>query len=266
MNDVVTAEQVERHFARSAHTRALVNRWVERHGDDGVVDAVRDHRSRVVNTATLEEVKEVCAATDHALGEVKRKDVKDVRSINDWTCPFAVSHVFHFITEAIGTIPTYQEFQKQCESPRFRHMLWTPALQAIAACIEDGTPERIARHAMKWRIGNFYYSFLREQWVHAYLRSHGVMTRQHPLADALFAVDGWAGDKVISLYIGNQDYRTTNGGRKRTPRHHLRGGRPPFTFIDMELPPADSFGVVYIPRRHEVDDWIHRYFPEAVAS
>lgn len=266
MNDVVTAEQVERHFVRSARTRALVSRWAERHGDDGVVPAVREHRSRVVNAVTLKEVEDVCTGTEHALGTVRWKDVKDVRSIRDWTCPFAVSHVFHFITEAVGTIPTYQQFREASESPRFRDMLWTPAAQAIDARIRAGTPPRIAYGAMKWRIGNFYYSFLREQWVHAYLRMWGVTTRQHPLADALFGVDGWADDKVISLFIGNRIYRSADDGRKRTPRDHLHGSRPPFTFISMELSAPNEFGRVHLPDRCDVDAWIRRHFRLGAAA
>jgi hypothetical protein len=164
---VVTAGQVERHFVRSAHTRRLVDRWARRRGHGDVVRLVRGHRSRVVNTATLKEVEQVCRATEHALGEVRWDDVKDVRSIRDWTCPFAVSHVFHFVTEALGAVPTYQEFQQANGLPEFRHMLWDPAAHAIRACIEGGAPEQTALDAMKWRIGNFYYSFLREQWVHA---------------------------------------------------------------------------------------------------
>lgn len=49
-----------------------------------------------------------------------------------------------------------------------------------------GVPSRMAHGAMRWRIGNFYYSFLREQYVHAVFRECGVHLRQHPLADALF--------------------------------------------------------------------------------
>jgi hypothetical protein len=260
VDDVVTAAQVESHFVRSAHTRALVNRWVERHGDDGVVRAVREHHSRIVNTVSLAEVEEVCRNTDHALGRVSRKDAEGVRSIMDWTAPFAVSHVLHFVSEAVGAVPTYRQFRQTSAAPPFRHMLWTPAAEAIRRCQRAGTPERIARAAMRWRIGNFYYSFLREQWVHAYLRSRGVTTRQHPLADALFAVDGWAGDRVISLYIGNRMYRTADSGRKHTPQDHLREARPPFTFISMELRAAHEFGRVHLPARNEVDVWIRRHF------
>ena len=105
-----------------------------------------------------------------------------------------------------------------------------------------------------------HYSFLRGQWIQAYLREHGVSTRQHPLADALFAVDGWTGDKVISLYIGNRSYRAANGGRKHPPRDPLRGTHPPFTFSYLELSATHRFGKVHLPRRDEVDSPIGRDF------
>jgi hypothetical protein len=260
MIGVVTAGQVEDHFVRSAHTGRLVSDWIRGHQGDGVVAAVREHRSRVVNSATLDEVEQVCEETEHALGEVDGEVARQVRSIRDWTCPFAVSHVFHFITEAAAAVPTYQVFREKCELPEFRHMLWDPALQAIRDCIEAGTPSGQAQDAMRWRIGNFYYSFLREQWVHAYLRSRGVVTRQHPLADALFAVDGWADDTVISLYIGNSTYRDEDRGRKNGPRGRLRGARPPFDFVDMRLAAATRFGKVHLPDRRQVDEWVQRHF------
>ena len=96
---------------------------------------------------------------------------------------------------------------------------------------------------------------------------HGVKTRQHPLADALFAVDGWVDDKVISLYIGNETYLKANSGRKRPAEYRLRGSRPPFTFITMELPAASEFGRVFLPGQEEVDAWIRRSFhPDAARS
>ncbi|KUL31446.1 hypothetical protein [Actinoplanes awajinensis] len=260
MTDVVTAEQVELHFTRSAHTRELVSGWERDHRDDEVVDAVRRHHSKVVNSVTLNEVEQVCRTTDHALGRVRGEDADSVPAIRDWTSPFAVSHVFHFITEAVGTVPTYQLFQKTCQMSEFRHMLWEPAIQAIEDCIQAGTPSWLAHDAIRWRIGNFYYSFLREQWTHAYLRSSGIVTRQHPLADALFAVDGWVDDKVISIYIGNRTFRTSAGGRKHGPRVRLRGAQPPFGFVDMQLPAATRFGRVHLPDRRRVDEWIHRQF------
>ncbi len=72
---------------------------------------------------------------------------------------------------------------------------------------------------MRWRIGNYYYSFLREIHLLSILRETGLDLLFHPLADALFRVDAWLGDLVLSLYVGNARYRTVTGtGRKLAAR------------------------------------------------
>jgi hypothetical protein len=168
-----------------------------------------------------------------------------------------MSHVFHFMVERHRRIPTWQDFKQHAESPEFRHMLWDPAQQAVRSCVEtSGVTPMLARNAVQWRIGNFYYSMLREQWVHAYLRRRGVPALQHLLADALFAVDGWVGDEVIALYVSNRRYRSAGGGRKRSASTYLGGSSSSFTFKDLDLPPATRFGVMNLPSSTKLDAYI----------
>lgn len=136
-------------------------------------------------------------------------------------------------------------------------MLWEPAQRAVDACVEsDGVSRELAHDAMQWRIGNFYYSMLREQWVHAYLRRRGVPVLQHPLADTLFATDGWFGDRAVSLFVSNAEYLSSTSGRKPSARGCLAGSVPPFAFTDMVLPPAKRFGRVHLPSRAALDRYI----------
>jgi hypothetical protein len=177
--------------------------------------------------------------------------------IRDWTTPFAMTHVLHFVAERDGAIPTWQRFRQACQEPQFVDMLWNPALSAVEHCVLKGYADQgLAREAVQWRIGNSYYSFLREQWVHAYLRRRGIPILQHPLADALYAVDGWFDDKVVSLFIGNQRFRTEFCGRKHPPSDRLTGAQPPWSFIDIELRTQRTFGVVHLPRPALVDQRI----------
>ncbi|MEG9247159.1 hypothetical protein V6S67_03590 [Arthrobacter sp. Soc17.1.1.1] len=196
-----------------------------------------------------EEILQVCKTTTHALGNVKRSQISSVHSIRDWHAPFATMHVLHFITEHLGKLPTWEEFRAAAQQPPFSDMTWTPARDAIKEAIRRGSAPDDARGAMRWRIGNFYYSFLREQYVQAVLRDIGVPVRQHPLADALFRVDCWAGDTNIDLYIGNPLYRKEKEGRKLQARRFLNDSRPPFRTCGLELCTQHIFGEVHLPGR-----------------
>lgn len=128
-----------------------------------------------------------------------------------------------------------------------RERLWQPAQRDIEDAIRTGVPDQLARDAMLWRIGNSYYSFLRELFVIAALRERGVDLRCHPLADALFRVDCWFDRNVISLYIGNATYRDGVAGRKLDPRVLLGDAQPPFRFREIRVGTPRRFGVVHLP-------------------
>jgi hypothetical protein len=146
-----------------------------------------------------------------------------------------------------------------CETPLFEDMLMNPAKQAVRERVKlDRVTPDVARQAMAWRIGMFYYSFLREQWIHAYLRHRGVFALQHPLADALFRIDGWVGDTVLSVYVRNAQFRSSAAGRKTTPRVHLGQPSPDFTYVDMELTTRPAFGKVHLPSRNQVDQYLSK--------
>jgi hypothetical protein len=255
--DAVTAADVLDHFVATPSAAERFAWWRDDDARADVVPAVMAHESRVVVSATLAEVEQVCRSTGHALGDVRKSDIRRAYFIRDWTTAFAASHVFHFITERDGAIPTWQRFRQACAETPFREMLWDPAHRAVAECRRrDGVDFRSAHDAMRWRIGNFYYAFLKEQWTHAYLRECGVPVLQHPLADALYGVDGWIGDTVLSLFIGNDRFRTRGGGRKHRPSDFLADRPPRFTFVDIELAVERRFGVVHLPRKRALDAFV----------
>jgi hypothetical protein len=264
MPKVVTADEVLAQFVTSKRAEARFQWWKRDSRRAQVVPAVMAHESRVVVSVGLQEVEQVCRATAHALGKVRKSYIKPARYIKNWTAPFAATHVFHFIAEHDRAIPTWQRFRALCETPAFRGMLWEPACRAIEVCMQrDAVDSNLAHQAMRWRIGNFYYSFLREQWVHAYLRSRGVALLQHPLADALYGVDGWTDDTVISLFIGNDEFRSGDGGRKQPPSTFLSEARPALRFIDLLLPTTHRFGVVHLPERASLDLFVEKFLQPA---
>lgn len=72
---------------------------------------------------------------------------------------------------------------------------------------------------MWWRLGNAYYSCLRELYVLAVLREAGVPAEYHVIADALFRADFRAGETIISLYVrGTDGPLATNTATRSSPR------------------------------------------------
>lgn len=259
MQTRVQTSDVLRRFVRTEEARRRVDEWTSAPARATVVPAVMAHTSSVVLNVELAEVEEVCRTTTHPLAHIDKRVVDSAQSIRDWTAPFAVTHVLHFVTERTEAIPTWDRFREACATPPFEDMLTNPAKQAIEDSVRlDRVPLEVAQQAMTWRIGLFYYSFLREQWVHAHLRHRGIPLRQHPLADALFRIDGWIGDTVLSIYLRNARFRTSTGGRKTTPREHLGHPNPDFTYVDMELTTRPAFGKVHLPPRSQVDRYLEQ--------
>jgi hypothetical protein len=191
----------------------------------------------------------------HALGDVKRRDGEAVSAIVDWHPDFAFTHVFHVCTEQMGKLPTYQEFRDYSwNTPLGLKMIGNPAREKLSEVAFSEIPEWLARAAVRWRIGNAYYSFLREVYTVVELRSRGVDLRVHPLADALFRVDAWTRSRALSLLVGNKKFRQgETSGRKKTPQQLLADVDPPFEFSVIELKAATVFGSVHLPSRDLLD-------------
>lgn len=160
-----------------------------------------------------------------------------------------MTHVLHYALEKHGRPFTYQEFRYFCESDAAgQQMLWESAMRAITEAAEHGMA--LARAWMR-RIGNFYYSFMRELVVRAELRERSVDLEMHPLADALFRVDAWSGRTVVGLYIGNRAFRDGPAGRK--PQTVAVLG-PSFRYVAINMPRQHAFGRLHVPVTEALDD------------
>ncbi|MEU2558895.1 hypothetical protein ABZ626_06085 [Streptomyces longispororuber] len=206
---------------------------------------------------TEEEVQRVCRRTEHALGEVKRNVGESVPQIVDWHPDFAFAHTFHFCMEQLGEVPTFQQFREfSLGSAEGRKMLGDPAKALIRDLVETGKcPQRRAQAAMRWRIGNAYYGFLREVYTLVKLRrKHHIDLRAHPLADALFRVDAWVGRRALSLRVGNGKFRQGAAAGRKTPAEKLLTDVvPPLEFTTIELAAASTFGELHVPTELDLD-------------
>lgn len=244
---------------RSETARRLFDNWTTDPSKRDVVPVVMAHVTAVPYAATVAQLIEVCRETEHALGNARRSVGESVEPIRDWHPDFAFTHVMHFVTERLGEVPTYQRFREFCGAdPDGQRMLYVPAKRAIEEAAQRGYDVRAAREAMRWRIGNAYYSFIREVHVLAVLREAGVLLQIHPLADALFRVDAWIDDIVLALYVGNARYRRGEDGRKPTAHSLLADSIPAFRFHSLELPTQHSYGDVHLAGPESLDAAIAR--------
>jgi hypothetical protein len=237
------------HFAgRSTAARSRLASWrADPHKRD-VVAFVESAVTRVPYRLSPADVERICQSTTHALGNVTRRDAESVQEIVDWHPAFAFEHALHHTTESLGEVPTYQAFREFCRlNALAREMLLVPAKAQVRVAEQAGHAPEIARAAMRWRIGNAYLSYLREQYVIAVLREQGWDVRCHVLADVLFRVDCWVDDVCVGIYVRNMKFRAGRAGRKPLANAVLDQG--PFRFVDLELSPRREFGTVHLPDR-----------------
>jgi hypothetical protein len=248
-----TGTEVIGHFAgRSARANGRLRAWRADPSKVDVVPRVESHTVSVLYEQTRGDVISVCKRTEHALGEVTKREITNVEAVRDWHPAFAFTHVLHFAVEALGALPTFEQFRNYCrEDPIGRATLWEPAQEMVSVAARR-VGSRVARDAMRWRIGNAYYSFLREVFVLAVLRERSVDVQVHPLADALFRVDLWVNDINVSLFIGNELFRAGDDGRKDRPEQLLGDASPPFRFHSIQLRTQHRFGVVHLPTLSDV--------------
>lgn len=247
------AQVIARFTGRSDRAAHRLAAWRSDPSKAEVVPVVEDHIVRVLYDQTPDAVLDVCRRTEHALGNVSKEVVSQVESVRDWHPNFAFTHVLHLAVESTGKLPTFGEFRAFCrEQPVGQATLWRPAQEMLDRVSLEGD-RSIARDAIRWRIGNAYYSFLREAYVLAVLRASGLLAEVHPLADALFRVDLWVGEVNVSLYIGNIMFRSGAAGRKDRPEELLGDGNPPFRFHSIQLPTQHRFGDVHLPERARIE-------------
>ncbi|MFI0775908.1 hypothetical protein [Streptomyces sp. NPDC021212] len=249
-----TSDDVLQRFCVSPRTQEIYANWERDPRRADVAPIVMKHQTKLVYELTTAEVEAVCRRTEHALGQVKRSDGEKVAAIVDWHPDFAFTHMFHVCMEQMQCLPAYQDFRAYAYShPLGLKMLGDPAKAKVWEVADRGISEQLVRDAMRWRVGNAYYSFLREVYTVVQLRSMGIDLRVHPLADALFRVDAWVDDKVVSLRVGNKKFRQGDAaGRKMPPERLLTDVLPPFEFDTIELSPATKFGAVHLPSSEHI--------------
>jgi len=248
-----TSDEVISTFAVTARARALLRQWREDQYRPRVARAVLAHTTRALYELEPADVEAMCAGSEHPLGDIRKQVATAVQPVVDWRPDFAFTHVMHLALETLGSAPAFQDLVRFCrDDPAGRAALGDPARRIIEEVSRQGYPREQVRQAVRWRIGVAYYSFIREVYTITMLRATGLDVRAHPLADALFRIDAWAGRTILSLYIRNARFREGPRGRKPRASDILAGARPPFRYEELQLATQHKFGRVHLPAADEI--------------
>lgn len=228
---------------------------------------VMAHTTKVLYQLRPADIEATCTVSDHPLGDIRKEVAAAVQPVVDWRPDFAFIHVMHLALETLGTLPTFAGFARFCrDDPAGVAALGNPSRHIREQACQRGYPATDVSQALRWRIGLAYYSFVREIYTITVLRANGVDVRAHPLADALFRVDAWAGRTVLSLYIRNATFRDGTQGRKPRAADILAGATPPFRYEELRLPVRHEFGRVHLPEPAQIRAIARRLHPPRFAA
>lgn len=149
--------------------------------------------------------------SQHALGDIRAEEAR--LEENEWAADLSPAlpmiMVFHDLMEKLGRVPLWHDVE--------RHIVDHQELLLVYFLIGGNIRGKITREnlwttpgmrAVRWRIGNAYYSFLREIHLIATLRSqYGLDVLYHPLIDAEWRADGVCGRVRIEVFIDNSRYK-----------------------------------------------------------
>lgn len=190
----------------------------------GVVEFVKGFKHEVLFSITRDAFDDVVKNTKHPLGTIKPDEENykpGIALVENLDTPWSFMQLFHKFVEEKKHLPTWQEFKKYLNGEAKPYLVgpYMKKLHYSAANAEKRSDIRIG---LLWRLGNAYYSALREIDIMISLRDAGLQMKYHLLVDALFAVDLWRGSDMVSVFIPNARYKEVgDGGRKPRPEEYL---------------------------------------------
>lgn len=172
---------------------------------------------RVLYTLQIADIKNAIKQTTHALGNIS-KSAANFDGIHNYSPPVPLIYIFHSILEKMGRVPVWNDIKRYLFGD-FRSLCWEPFCNSRS--LDPKVP--VTQHdqrimdAFLWRMGNAYYSWLREVDLLTYLRrTHKLDLKYHFLVDAEWRADFVAGRVLLELYVKNREFKDDDGGRKLT--------------------------------------------------
>jgi hypothetical protein len=192
---------------------AAYKEWRQRPGYEQVVSFVEGFTHRHLLELSSQTMRQVMKRSEHPLGDVEKEEA--IGFIEDFTCPFALQHIFHGFIEERRAVPTWQEFdayihtgaRSQWLEPLRNNLVAAPDIQALIAQYGRDVAWERAKRAIRWRLGKFYLSATRELDLFTRLREVGAPIKYHLFADVLLRVDFWTPGALVCVYFENRKYR-----------------------------------------------------------
>lgn len=237
-----STSDVVRLFGSGMRARTMLDQWRTR-APQPIQNMLRTHVASTVYRLTPSDVTDCAARTRHPLGDIRKSDIAPATKVRDWWAPLTFTYAFHHLLEQRGTLFTWDEFLHDLqEEPLLSHYLHQPGIALVQQAHRLPGHEH-ASDALTWRLGNAYYSFLREMYVLAAARAAGYDLRMHPLADVMHRVDAWLGHTTLSIYVDNPKFKTGTGeGRKPRPAQLLADCLTPLRHETLALTQTAQYG------------------------
>ena len=124
---------------------------------------------------------------------------------------------------------------------------WLDQIQPLCHELNARYSEKRINDAIRWRLGKFYYSALREVDFLVWMHTHGVKLKYHLLADVLLRTDYWMEQTILCTFAPNPRYRSEGEGRKNPAEVYFRDAAQPFNIIDFEVQ-HQGFGRVWLTK------------------
>lgn len=187
---------------------------------------------RVLYTLQNSDVRTAIERTTHALGNIDKSAAK-FDDIHNYSPPVPLIYIFHSILEKMGSVPIWNDIQRYLFGD-FRSLCWEPfcASRSLDASKPVKLHDQRILDAFQWRMGNAYYSWLREVELLTYLRrTHRFDLKYHFLVDAEWRADFIGGSILLELYVKNREFKDDDSGRKLTCLSMNAG----FTVVDIKM-------------------------------
>lgn len=188
-----------------------------------VMDKFRKSRQTVLYTLAPSDIVKATFDTEHSLGDVSAAEArhKDNRRIASFSPSLPMILVLHDLMERLGRIPLWQDFVEHLFTD---HRM---GLGDFVNLIGIDFPRSISSlwvhpqmRAVRYRLGNAHYSFIREIGAISGLRTdHDLDIRYHPHIDVNWKADMVCGRVRVELFVPNEEYKDdASKGRKRRCR------------------------------------------------
>lgn len=208
--------------------------------------AFEESSQTVLYQLSVADVLKVAETTEHALGDLSKAETErpENKFAADVTPAYPVILLLHDLMESLGRVPSWSDFERYLFDHQdmclrfFMEAGGIPSLQSLPK-MWAGSKMR----AVRWRMANFYYSFLKEVHIIVSLRRlHGLDALYHPLLDVEWKADFVCGDIRVELYFSNAKYKAATSGRK-TACQKLNPGLP---VIPKLVERTDRFGECWL--------------------